>query len=321
MPITGPSSYLPTTSEFLSHWADVNTALSPGPALVLADGTARADFSDMRAGLVGERDNLETADLNVALARAALEMAKESLLGKLNLFNTMVRGTMGASVYARVLPGVPGIGEGQEAFSKPMVQAVKLWAKINAAPPDGVTPPVVLVDGTTQGAFATAVTALATLYVAVVGAEQEFAVVLQQRNDWQDVLYAAMKLYRLAVPTRFMPGSALIESLPALTPESGRTPDPVELSGAWNTVEGAAHLTATVSNDPDLQEYELRWCAGASYSTDADHLAGTVPAGTTPVFVTTKGLMVSGAVASFRVYVRLTSGGEAGSETVVVTRP
>lgn len=320
MPIVGPSSYVPCTQEFLDHWTDVDAALSSGEPLVLEDGTAVGDFGDVRVVLIARRDELETADLEAALTRAALAMAKEVLLAKLNFFNQKVRGAMGASVYARVLPLVPGIGDGQEVFSKPMVQAAKLWAKINAAPPAGVTAPVVLVDDTSQAAFAALVSGLEGLYGAVVGTDQDFTLALQARNDVQEVLYRMMKEYRLVVPTRFLPGSALLESMPALTPDSSRTPDAVSLSGAWNAGDTSAHLTGTVSSDPDLKDYELRWCAGASYSTDTEHTVGTVPGGAPPVWVTLKGLMTAGAVASFRAYVRLTSGGEAGSNTVVITR-
>lgn len=321
MPITGPSSYLPTTTEFLAHWADANAALPALQPLVLADGTTQPVFGDFRTYLLAARDALETVDLDLALARATLEMAKEALLAQLNLFNNTVRGLMGASVYARVLPLVPGLGEGRDGFATPMVQGAKLWAKINAAPPAGVSAPVVLADGTTQEQFATVAGALAGLYDARVGAEQELSLSLQRRNDLQDELYRMMKAYRQAVPARFLPGDAILDSLPALTSDGGRTPEPVELSGQWNLELAAAELTATVSNDPDLQEYELRWCAGANYSTEVEHVVGTVPAGEPPVFVTTKGLTTGAAVASFRVYVRLTSGGEAGSDTVVVARP
>lgn len=306
---------------FSEHWTLVNAALGAGGPLVLEGGTALTDFQTLRAVLVDRRDDVETADLNATLAGADVAIQKEALLAQLNLFNHAVRGQMGSSVYARVLPGVPGIGDGETPFRTPLVQAAKLWAKINSAPPVGFTAPLVLVDGTTQGAFATAVTALGLAYNAVAVAEQDVTTALAQRNDVQDRLYAIMKAYRVAVPGRFLPGAALVDSLPLLSADSTRTPDPVSLSGAWNAGDASAHLTGSVSSDPDLKDYELRWCAGASYSTATEHVVGSVPAGTPPVFVTTKGLVVSGAVASFRLYVRLTGGGEAGSETVVVTRP
>ena len=321
MPITGPSSYLPTTMAFSEHWTLVNVALGSGGDLVLEGGTALADFQTLRAVLVDRRDAVETAALNATLAGAEVAIQKEALLAQLNLFNHAVRGQMGSSAYARALPPVPGIGEGETPFRTPLVQAAKLWARINAAPPAGFTAPLVLVDGTAQPAFATAVTALGLAYNSVAATGQDVTTALEQRNDVQDGLYALMKAYRQAVPGRFLPAAALVESLPALSEDSTRTPDPVELSGAWNVPGAAAHLTAGVSSDPDLKEYELRWCAGGSYSQDLEHVAGSIAAGNLPVFVTTKGLTVSGAVASFRVYVRLTGGGEAGSETVVVTRP
>lgn len=319
--ITGPSSYLPTTTEFIAHWAATTAALPPLVPIVLEDGTTETAFANERAELVVKRDNLETQDMEVALARAALAIAKEGLLAKLNLFNAKVRASMGSSLYARVLPLVPGIEDGREAFSKPLAQAVNLWTKIDATPPPGVTVPMELQDGTVLTGFAAAVTALAGLYNELAKQEFNFTLLMESRNDTQDVLYAWMKAYRVAVPGRFLPGSALLDSLPALTATSTRTPDPVSLSGAWDAGLTAAQLTAGVSSDPDLKEYELRWCAGASYSQDTEHVAGSIPAGTVPVFVTTKGLTTGGATACFRVYVRLLTGGEAGSETVAITRP
>lgn len=321
MPITGPSSYVPTTAEFIAHWAATTAALPPTKPIILEGSVTSVTFANKRSELLVERNNLEQQDLDATQARQELEMAKEALLAKMNLFNALVRGTMGSTVYARMLALVPGIGFGQEPFSKPMTLTAKLWAKIDATPPPGVVPPVELADGSVQVGFAAAVVALAVLYDAVTQTEQDFTQALEDRNDTQDELYPMMKAYRLAVPARFLPGNALIDSLPVLTSESSRTPDPVGLSGAWNAGDAAAHLTGTVSNDPDLKEYELRWCTGASYSTEMEHVAGSIPAGTVPVFVTTKGLPVSGSVAGFRVYVRLTGGGEAGSETVVITRP
>ncbi len=78
-----------------------------------------------------------------------------------------------------------------------------------------------------------------------------------------------------------------------------------------------ADLTATVSSDPDLAEYELRACAGPDYDVDLEAVVASVPAGETPEFATDRFMEAPGAVASYRVYVLLQSGGEAGSGTVV----
>ena len=95
----------------------------------------------------------------------------------------------------------------------------------------------------------------------------------------------------------------------------------MELTGTFNSQTNQATLTAAVSTDPDLEEYELRYCTGANYSTENEHFAATIPQGSPPVFVTTKGLQAPGLTASFKVYVRLNDGGEAGSNAVVLQRP
>lgn len=319
--ITGPSSFLPTTLQFSTHWTAANTTLGSGGPVLLEDGTDVAQFEAEREVLLTLRGDVEDADLEAEEARVDLAEAKALALAQLNLFNLAVRGRMGSSKYARLLADVPGIGDGREIFTKPMNKAVKLWTKINATPPVGFSPPLVLADDTTLTVFSATVGALPGIYDTVTTTGEDFSLALDLRNDQQDVLYAMMKAYRVAVPARFLAGSATLDSLPALSDDSTRTPDPVELSGGWDAALTAARLTATESSDPDVKEYELRWCAGANYSQATEHVAGSIPAGTPPVFVTTKGLPASGSVASFRVYVRLTSGGEAGSETLVVTRP
>ncbi|MGF1452948.1 MAG: hypothetical protein ACFB21_12845 [Opitutales bacterium] len=42
MPIVGPSSYLPTTEEFLAHWASANAAMPDGQEVIVGAGTTRA---------------------------------------------------------------------------------------------------------------------------------------------------------------------------------------------------------------------------------------------------------------------------------------
>lgn len=281
---------------------------------------AAADYAATRTALIGARDVVEEAAVDRALAGASLAMKKEWLLLELNALKTKILAVAGASVYARVLPLVPSIQDGQEVFTKPMTQGAKLWRKMNAALPAGVTEPVVLKDGTTQAMFEQAVTDLGDLYDEVVNAEQEVSLSLERRNDLQDIIYEMMKKYRIAVPSVVPDGNALLETLPQLTPTSSRTPDAVTLGGQWNATTSKADLTATVSDDADLQKYELRACPGPVYDVDLEAVVSSVPKGQPPVFHTDKFLTQAGGVASFRAYVVLASGGQAGSNTVVVTR-
>jgi hypothetical protein len=321
MPITGPASYVATTELFNAHWKDVDVFKGGSGSVVVEGGETQLDFETLRGDLLAARDAVDEATLNRALARADLQMKKEGLLATLNAFKTKIFAVASASAYARVLPLVPSLLDGQEAFSRPLSQVAKLWLKVNAAPPAGVTAPLVLQDGTTAATYGGAVTALALLYDAVVDAEQEVALALQRRNDLQDRLYELMKKYRLAVPASIPAGNALLDTLPALSPTSGRTPVAVTASGQWNAGTSKAALTATVSADPDLDHYELRACAGADYSTDEESVVASVPPGASVAFATDRFLTQAGEVASFRIYVVLKSGGEAGSNTVVVARP
>jgi hypothetical protein len=318
--ISGPASYVATTQEFYDHWLDVNTFLGANP-LILEGGTTVAEFQTRRIALLAARDQLEEAALMRSLQRATVQIKKEWLLEKLGWFKTKVVAVAGASAYARVLPLVPSTSDGQDVFSRPMIQAAKLWKKINLGPPTGVTAPVLLKDGTTQVQFESAVAELATAYDGIVNMEQEVSLTLERRNDVQDVIYEMMKKYRVAVAGAVPDGNALLDTLPVLTPTSSRTPEAVSLAGVWNAGTSKADLTAEVSADADLKEYQLRACPGADYDTDIEAVVANIPKGQPPVFHTIKFLTQAGETASFRVYVVLTSGGEAGSNTAVVARP
>lgn len=321
MAITGPASYVSTTQEFLDHWASVNVFLGAGKELVLEGGTTQAAFKAERDALLGARDTVEEAAVDRALARANLEIKKEWLLGQLNSLKNKIVAVASASAFARVLPLVPSVQDGQEVFTRPMTQAAKLWKKLNAAPPAGVTVPVVLKDETTEAQFEQAVKDLASLFDEIVNAEQEVSLTLERRNDVQDAIYEMMKKYRVAVPSVVPDGNALVDTLPQLTPSSTRSPVPVQLGGQWNAATSKADLTATVSTDADLASYELRACPGETYDVDIEAVVASVKKGQPPVFHTGKFLTLAGEAASFRVYVVLASGGQAGSNTVVVSRP
>lgn len=328
MPISGPTSYVPTTQAFLDHWAQVNAALPtlqplllPNPLGSAAVISTRAQFATARGLLMTQRDGMEELDFNLSFARASLGLLRVKLHTWMNLFNDRVRGALGGSAYERSLADVPGVEAGLEAFSKPMKRTKVLWAKINADGPAGITLPMGLQDGADVADFGDSLENLATAFDAVTTAETLSTVGLEKRNDLQAPLYEAMKAYRLALPGRLLRESALVESMPGLTAEGGRTPDPVSLSAVWDGAAVKAKLTIGASEDPELKEYEVRYCVGADYSIDHEHVAGSVPPEGPLVFETVKGVSTAGAVASYRVYVILQSGHEAGSETAVVARP
>jgi hypothetical protein len=317
MPITGPSSYISTTQQFITHWTAVDIAMGSSGPLVLPDGMTESLFSASRTALIVLRDAVEDKDTETSIARVTLEMKKEWLHERLNLFNEAVRGKIPQSEFARVLSAVPGISDGQEVFTKPMKETRRVWQAINATPPPQLGGVLVLKDNTTLDEFGVAITALGALYDAVTNSEKDLSIALAKRDDEQDVLYAAMKQYRVSVPA----GDALIDTIPRLTPEGGRTPEPVELAGAYDAVNHAADLSWGLSSDVDLEEYEVRVSFGPTWSDSNNHIVGTVPAGGARVMKTTKGLLADGAVATFKAFVRLKSGGEAGSNAVAIARP
>ena len=83
----------------------------------------------------------------------------------------------------------------------------------------------------------------------------------------------------------------------------------------------AAKLVYSASSDADLLEYQLRGTVGPQYREDDAVAVATNGPGAAREFVTTFGLTQPGVRVSFKVFVILNTGNEAGSATVVVQRP
>ncbi len=322
MPITGPSSYIPTTNEFSAHWDAANTALGAGGPILLPGGTTRAN-------LVTHRDNLQTKQAEIEgqinaseIARGDLTTKKEDLHLRGGQFNDKVRAILGATAFARALPELPQPQDGQGNFVPPLDDINTLWVKINAAVGiAGFTPPLLLLGGYAVADFNTALVALKAQFDTVSKEEVLVKLKIEERNALQGVIYPLLKSYRQVLPTYFAANSPLIASLPKLTPDPGSTPDPVLANGVWDVPTTQGKITWAASTAADFSEYEVRWSPGTTYDASVEVVLGNVAPGAPLEFLTTQGLGASGDVSVFKVYVKTTTGNEKGSNTVKITRP
>ena len=321
MAISGHASFIPTSQEFLKHWLDAN-ALLPALQPVKLDGDLlRGDLSDLVDLLVDKVETLQAFITDLTFARAELAIAKEEALARINAFNDRVRADLGRTAYARSLPLVPSLTDGEENFSRPLQSAARLWGKINTTPPAGFTGPLVLQDGTTEVDFSTSLGALKTLYLAQRDLETDLRLARENRNDTEDEIYNILKLYRLALPTRFAEGAAIVDSLPILNAESGRTPEAPVAAAEWDTAAAKGKISFTPIDDPDVKNYQLRWSPGEEFSSEDESVLDTLLPGAGTSFLTLQGLENPGDISFFRIVVELTNGHENGSEAVSVTRP
>jgi hypothetical protein len=319
MTISGPASYVSTTEAFLTHWLACDTSLGAGSEIVVSGGLNRAGLQTLLNNLVAKRTEVQADLIDQEVAREVVELQKAELLLRINQFNERIRGAFSGSKWVRALPLVPTISEAQSRFTDPLEQASALWQKVNADP---ATPaPVVLQGGFSQALFLAAIAALKTAFTGLTAAGINAKISLEERNDIQAAIYAVLKDYRSAMPTHFVKGHALIDSLPKLTPDPGSTPDAVTAGIAWDAVLAKAKLTWSESPAADLLEYEIRFCAGPTYDTDTESVIGNVTPAAAREFSTDAGLAAAGNVASFKVYVVTATGNEKGSNTVAITRP
>ncbi len=314
MPISGPSSYLPTTDEFIAHWTAVNTAL--GNDLILRGNIVIDQLTDLMDELDNARTEL-TAKLNQReFARGNLNAQIPPLLTRLEQFNAQVRVTYDGGEYVNALPKVPGPTVGEARILGPLEDAANIWGEIN----DGVND-LLLIGDYTLAMFTSALAALQDVYTAYNSAASDERIARGARNRIQDEIYPILKLYRQTVPTKFAEGSEYIVSLPRLTPLPGSTPDAVNASAIWDETEQKAKLVWDASDNANLKEYEIRYTPGSKYVEDDASVVANVLPGAALELLTLDGLTQPGATATYKVFVILETDNEAGSEAMSVTRP
>ena len=323
MPITGPSSYPPTITQFLAHWTLVNNELGAAGPLLLVDGENRGNLDTMREELETARTKVTDLGVDHSLARTELNGLVDALQGRLVEFNARVRADLPASTFSRILPEAYNV-RNESVVREALRQMSRIWAKINsmANPPTGLTLPLTLLGGMTAPAFDTQRDLLRDAYRALSTAEVDLKEAREARNDLQDLIQPLLKAYRAKVSSRFPEGDSLIASLPAIRPAEGHTPDPVSATGVWVPASTQAKIAWTPSTDADLEEYQVRAVPGDDYQLDDEQILATLPAGASPLeLLSAFGLNTPGQAVGYKVYVVLNTGNERGSEAVYVTRP
>jgi len=319
MPISGPSSYLPTIDEFSTHWGAADATLGAGNEIALADGT-------VRAGLIARRGDLDTARTDVSskmndveLARAVLEDGKKNMLLRLSQFIDKVRAYFAGSKWERALPLQPSLTDGQATVVDAMVDAQTLWAKMNADPAIAVDP--TLLGGYTQANFAAELVTLKAAYTSYTAEKKLLNVEIGQRDDVQKVIQPILVSYRRALPTFFAAESAMVSTLPRLTPEPGATPEPVVATIEIDPVTGMVWIRWSAYAGTNLAKFQVRVTSGLFYSNEDDEIVLDVLPGEPREVLTLAGVPSPGMTAQFRVFAITDTGNEAGSNTVGITRP
>jgi len=322
MPLNGVGSYLPMMVEVLAHWDDVNIELGGTPAteLKLQGAHTRALFQalhDQLSAIVVGLLDLENASETAGNSR---DQKKTAILQKINQFRGMLRGLLPQTIYPGAAPLVPQLGLAESKFLAPLDDMASLWGRIDADTTiAGFTPPLLLA-GVPRAAFVTELAGLRTAYGAVATAENDEGIGRRRRDALLPVIRERIVQYRELVAATFGPTHPLTLSLPVMTPAPGSTPVAVPLSGAFNPITGQAEFSWSPSDNPNLEEYEMRKSDGATFDAATATVIGNIPAGTN-TFATTAGVENPGDQASYKLFVKLTTGNEAGSNAITITRP
>lgn len=320
MPLTSNASYHPVLLEFLNHWQTFNASM-PSP-LVLRLGS-RADAVVLAQDLELALEGVGEANLSLQIAAGEVQQRRAELRGLLEQWGNLVRAYWDGTPWASLVPNLPAVEVAVEKFMRPFREALRLWELIESLPPPpGAPVPLRIGPGDVLGRveFTALVEALRQAVLAWEQAGFQADVARARRDASIKQVRALLMDYTRALPARVGSESPLLASMPRLWPAPGHTPEPVTAQGAWEPATSTARLTWSASEDKLLDHYEVRACSGPDYTRDDETAAGSVAADADRVLETSAFLPAAGAVASFRVYVVLTTGNERGSEPVVVRR-
>ena len=330
MAITTNASYVPTLTEFIGHWVDVNDERGQAGPLVLSNGGTRAGAQELRTGLQTIELELQQRLNDQQLARGQIQMRKTAMLYWFSRWVGIFDAYFGAGQWREARPLAPAVSAKVEDFLKPMLDVQDLWQRFNdlvaELVPTGLTVPIVLV-GETAGDTLAVAGWLALIEQLRTAADQETLAIgrakrsRSKRNFSQEKAYALLKLYRQAMPPSLPSGSSLQANLPRLTPEdTGTTPEPVNASAVY--VSGATSRTVhDASTAADLKEYQLRGVIGEEWDEDDAVTIATHTPEEAPEFNVEFGLTQPGTAIVLKVYVITTTGRERGSAAMKVGRP
>ena len=319
MPITSFVDYLPVMDEFIAHWSDTDAEL------VLPENNTATELSDF-TGLRGTLDDIK-AQLQVRLndlenARIALDQLRLTAGDHIANFNRRLRADFPNNQLFNRLPPVPNRTAGRDAFVTALDDVLDLWSRVNAQPASPLfTPPLLLLGNLTRAQLVTLRTSVDAAFTTRGNLERTLSETRINRNRSQDRARELMRLYRLRIEGLYAPDSTTVLTLPRLTPLPGHTPQPVILSGNYDLTDARAELTWTASSDPDLATYELRSTPGPEYSAEDETTLAALPPGGPLAYQTSTGLATPGSAVTYKLYVRLTTGNEAGSDPLTITRP
>jgi hypothetical protein len=323
MPLSDIGSYVVVGQEFEAHWTDVDAdrVANTLPVLSLPDGFSLAVFSADLAAVQASITGIEDLDNALGLAANGRNTSRKSVRDAIINFGETVDFKLKGSGYPGNSPKTPQEGASEQKLLKAADDVESLWTRIDAdSSVPNFTPPLVLRGGITLASFAADLVTLRDRFKAVTNAESDLKLARTQRDMLLAPFRDRMIEYRQAMQVEYGVGHAFTTTLPDVTASPGSTPDAVTLSGAWEPVGLEALLTWSASSNSNLQHYEVRVSPGATYDSGNSSVAGQVLAGTEE-FRTTQELANPGDVASFKVFVVLSTGNQAGSETVVITRP
>jgi hypothetical protein len=319
MPISSTVDYIPVMDEFLAHWASLDESV------VLSEDNkpiSMQDFSGLRQDLDRIKSVLQSRLNDLELARVKLEDLRQKAGDRIAEFNRRVRAEFpNKGIFSR-LPAVPARTAGRDAFLDAMDDVLDLWNRANQLPPTPVfTAPLRLMGGLTRESFEDMRAELDKAFTGRGAAEAGAFSQRFLRNSLQDRVKSLMVLYRMKIEGLYAPDSRQVATLPRVTPLPGSTPDAVEAKGQWNSETQRAEITWTASEDPDLASYQIRSVPGPDYSSDDESLMATIPPTGPLAWQNGQGLAVPGSIMSYKVYVRLSTGNEAGSEAIAVLHP
>ncbi len=319
MPFTDIASYPPTAREFDGHWVQVNAFLTGVPLapLILPGPFTQTDYNaliDTAESVINAVSQMQT---EVDEAANTIKLSKGPVMERFKQLRKAFDAFLAGTKYAKTLPVTPRSGTAGPDWVKPLEQALKLWADVNAdASLTAITRPLTLAGGYTQAQFSTDALALRD----AIKLRAAIPTTLEPMQNDRDSLMRQLKdravAYRAAVESQLEPTNPLYLSLPAANAAREIDPNAVKVRLVEDPPSGVKKLAWTAAS-VEVDRLSVKISSGPRYK-EADSRSVADLSNTTVEWPIPADLLAPGSTNWFKVVSHSATDNVASSNTVKV---
>lgn len=318
MAITGFETYVPTITDFITHYTATNLARTA--PLVLRGGSTVATMDALRDQVATEITEANQKSDAEATASQNYKDARALIYAQMGEFRRLAAYLLVGKEYMGKLLPLPKITRDDGELFRVADSIGYVWGLANAdtSVPSG-SRPLILTSGVALVGFEAGVGDLRGAQSGISTASNVAATAREVRDRTCADVRRVLKEYRAAILALYPPDSVEVKTLPKLFAQVKAAPDAPKLKVDYVAGESGASLSWSIVPDVSLARFFVMVCPGARYGDKhATRLADLDDE--QRAYQTAQGVIAAGATVWFKVFAVDDDGNQTGSTAVRVVR-